>query len=81
MTGPRAAPQLLWSKSWFSGLSTVLPAWNIGCNYFVGQFAFGDLDLSEMLGSVALFHEGVMPELRVVERGDNVLAPAVRSAI
>ncbi len=37
-----------------------------GCNYFVGQFAFGDLDLSEMLGSVALFHERVMPELRVV---------------
>jgi hypothetical protein len=34
-----------------------------GCNYFVGQFAFGDLTLSEMLESIALFHERVMPEL------------------
>jgi hypothetical protein len=34
-----------------------------GCNYFVGQFAFGDLGLAEMLNSIRLFHERVMPEL------------------
>jgi alkanesulfonate monooxygenase SsuD/methylene tetrahydromethanopterin reductase-like flavin-dependent oxidoreductase (luciferase family) len=36
-----------------------------GCNYFVGQFAFGDLSLSEMLESIELFRARVMPELGV----------------
>lgn len=35
-----------------------------GCNYVVGQFAFGDLPLPETLRSVALFTEEVMPALR-----------------
>jgi alkanesulfonate monooxygenase SsuD/methylene tetrahydromethanopterin reductase-like flavin-dependent oxidoreductase (luciferase family) len=34
-----------------------------GCNYVVGQFAFGDLSLDEALQSVALFTNDVMPEL------------------
>jgi hypothetical protein len=33
------------------------------CNYLVGQFAFGDLTLTEMLQSVDLFTRDVMPEL------------------
>ena len=32
-------------------------------NYLVGQFAFGDLSLSESLRSVELFRKNVMPEL------------------
>jgi alkanesulfonate monooxygenase SsuD/methylene tetrahydromethanopterin reductase-like flavin-dependent oxidoreductase (luciferase family) len=35
-----------------------------GCNYLVGQFAFGDLRLDETLRSVALFATEVMPALR-----------------
>jgi len=35
-----------------------------GANYMVGQFAFGDLSLDEMLRSVALFASDVMPGLR-----------------
>jgi alkanesulfonate monooxygenase SsuD/methylene tetrahydromethanopterin reductase-like flavin-dependent oxidoreductase (luciferase family) len=35
-----------------------------GCNYVVGQFAFGDLALEEALRSVALFAADVMPALR-----------------
>src|SRR5262245_4259788 len=35
-----------------------------GCNYVVGQFAFGDLSLPDMLRSVALFAGEVMPALR-----------------
>jgi alkanesulfonate monooxygenase SsuD/methylene tetrahydromethanopterin reductase-like flavin-dependent oxidoreductase (luciferase family) len=35
-----------------------------GCNYVVGQFAFGDLTLDETLRSVALFTADVMPALR-----------------
>jgi alkanesulfonate monooxygenase SsuD/methylene tetrahydromethanopterin reductase-like flavin-dependent oxidoreductase (luciferase family) len=35
-----------------------------GCNYVVGQFAFGDLRLDETLRSVALFAAEVMPALR-----------------
>jgi alkanesulfonate monooxygenase SsuD/methylene tetrahydromethanopterin reductase-like flavin-dependent oxidoreductase (luciferase family) len=35
-----------------------------GSNYLVGQFAFGDLTLEEMLHSVALFARDVMPALR-----------------
>lgn len=35
-----------------------------GANYVVGQFAFGDLTLDEMLRSVALFAAEVIPALR-----------------
>ncbi|HXF86883.1 MAG TPA: LLM class flavin-dependent oxidoreductase [Xanthobacteraceae bacterium] len=35
-----------------------------GTNYIVGQFAFGDLTLAEMLRSVTLFAAEVMPPLR-----------------
>ena len=38
-----------------------------GCNYVVGQFAFGDLSLVDMLRSVALFVSDVMPALRRAE--------------
>ena len=37
-----------------------------GCNYVVGQFAFGDLSFDEMLRSVELFSRDVMPALRAV---------------
>ncbi|MDB5651618.1 MAG: Flavin-dependent oxidoreductase, luciferase family [Hyphomicrobiales bacterium] len=36
------------------------------CNYLVGQFAFGDLNLEELTHSVQLFAEHVMPRLRDV---------------
>jgi alkanesulfonate monooxygenase SsuD/methylene tetrahydromethanopterin reductase-like flavin-dependent oxidoreductase (luciferase family) len=35
-----------------------------GCNYVVGQFAFGDLSRDECLRSIALFASDVMPALR-----------------
>jgi alkanesulfonate monooxygenase SsuD/methylene tetrahydromethanopterin reductase-like flavin-dependent oxidoreductase (luciferase family) len=35
-----------------------------GANYFVGQFAFGDLSQEETLRSIALFSEEVIPMLR-----------------
>jgi hypothetical protein len=35
-----------------------------GANYFVGQFAFGNLSLEETLRSIALFSDEVMPMLR-----------------
>lgn len=35
-----------------------------GCNYVVGQFAFGDLTLQECLRSIELFTSEVMPVLR-----------------
>jgi alkanesulfonate monooxygenase SsuD/methylene tetrahydromethanopterin reductase-like flavin-dependent oxidoreductase (luciferase family) len=35
-----------------------------GCNYVVGQFAFGDLTLAECLRSIELFSTEVMPRLR-----------------
>jgi len=35
-----------------------------GCNYMVGQFAFGDLTLAESLRSIGLFACDVMPVLR-----------------
>jgi len=35
-----------------------------GCNYVVGQFAFGDLTLAECLQSIGLFAGEVMPALR-----------------
>ena len=34
-----------------------------GANYFIGQFAFGDISLDEALRSVALFSENVTPGL------------------
>jgi len=34
-----------------------------GANYFVGQFAFGDLTQEETLRSIALFSQEVMPRL------------------
>ena len=38
-----------------------------GCNYVVGQFAFGDLTRAEALRSVALFASHVMPALRAAD--------------
>jgi alkanesulfonate monooxygenase SsuD/methylene tetrahydromethanopterin reductase-like flavin-dependent oxidoreductase (luciferase family) len=38
-----------------------------GANYVVGQFAFGDLSLSEILSSLELFTRHVMPELRIID--------------
>jgi alkanesulfonate monooxygenase SsuD/methylene tetrahydromethanopterin reductase-like flavin-dependent oxidoreductase (luciferase family) len=38
-----------------------------GQNYVVGQFCFGDLTLDEMLRSVELFADQVMPALRAVK--------------
>ena len=38
-----------------------------GANYVVGQFAFGDLSLSEILASLELFTRHVMPELRTID--------------
>jgi alkanesulfonate monooxygenase SsuD/methylene tetrahydromethanopterin reductase-like flavin-dependent oxidoreductase (luciferase family) len=38
-----------------------------GANYLVGQFAFGDLSLSEILSSLELFTRHVMPELRGID--------------
>jgi alkanesulfonate monooxygenase SsuD/methylene tetrahydromethanopterin reductase-like flavin-dependent oxidoreductase (luciferase family) len=35
-----------------------------GANYFVGQFAFGDLTQEETLRSIALFAEQVMPKVK-----------------
>jgi hypothetical protein len=35
-----------------------------GCNYVVGQFAFGDLTRDECLRSIELFASEVMPALR-----------------
>ncbi|MGH6670593.1 MAG: LLM class flavin-dependent oxidoreductase [Xanthobacteraceae bacterium] len=37
-----------------------------GCNYVVGQFAFGDMTLGEALHSVELFASEVMPALRTI---------------
>jgi len=37
-----------------------------GCNYVVGQFAFGDMTLNEALRSIDLFAKEVMPALREI---------------
>ena len=37
-----------------------------GVNYIVGQFCFGDLTLEEMLRSVELFADQVVPALRKI---------------
>jgi alkanesulfonate monooxygenase SsuD/methylene tetrahydromethanopterin reductase-like flavin-dependent oxidoreductase (luciferase family) len=47
-----------------------------GCNYVVGQFAFGDMTLDEALHSIALFTGKVMPALRK-ESGARVPLPLV----
>jgi alkanesulfonate monooxygenase SsuD/methylene tetrahydromethanopterin reductase-like flavin-dependent oxidoreductase (luciferase family) len=38
-----------------------------GCNYVVGQFAFGDMSVGECLGSIGLFAKDVMPALRAAQ--------------
>ena len=38
-----------------------------GCNYVVGQFAFGDMTLDECLRSIGLFAAEVMPALRTMQ--------------
>jgi len=40
-----------------------------GCNYVVGQFAFGDLTLEESLQSIGLFAGEVVPLLRAKAPG------------
>ena len=49
-----------------------------GCNYVVGQFAFGDLTLAECLQSIALFSGEVMPQLRATDmvRGEQTAGVA-----
>jgi len=44
------------------------------CNYFVGQFAFGDLSLPEMLQSLDLFRHHVMPELAQLPQDEPVVS-------
>ena len=39
-----------------------------GTNYFVGQFAFGDLTLTEVLRTIDLFAREVMPALQAHDR-------------
>jgi hypothetical protein len=48
-----------------------------GCNYVVGQFAFGDLTLDETLRSVALFAADVMPALRAAATAQRAETAAV----
>jgi alkanesulfonate monooxygenase SsuD/methylene tetrahydromethanopterin reductase-like flavin-dependent oxidoreductase (luciferase family) len=48
-----------------------------GCNYVVGQFAFGDLTLEETLRSVGLFASDVMPALR----GEKALGRPARAPV
>ena len=43
-----------------------------GADYFVGQFAFGDLHRAETLRSIDLFAQEVMPKLR---NGEGRFAP------
>ncbi len=47
-----------------------------GCNYVVGQFAFGDLTRAECLRSIALFADTVMPALRAETRASEPLPAA-----
>jgi alkanesulfonate monooxygenase SsuD/methylene tetrahydromethanopterin reductase-like flavin-dependent oxidoreductase (luciferase family) len=50
------------------------------CNYFVGQFAFGDLTREESLRSIGLFASEVMPVLRA-KVTDGVQEPGVIAAL
>jgi alkanesulfonate monooxygenase SsuD/methylene tetrahydromethanopterin reductase-like flavin-dependent oxidoreductase (luciferase family) len=43
-----------------------------GVNYFVGQFAFGDLSLEEARNSVTLFGSEVIPEIKRAHRADAI---------
>jgi alkanesulfonate monooxygenase SsuD/methylene tetrahydromethanopterin reductase-like flavin-dependent oxidoreductase (luciferase family) len=47
-----------------------------GCNYVVGQFAFGDMTRDEALSSIGLFVDEVMPALRETS-DDRVPLPLV----
>jgi alkanesulfonate monooxygenase SsuD/methylene tetrahydromethanopterin reductase-like flavin-dependent oxidoreductase (luciferase family) len=47
-----------------------------GCNYVVGQFAFGDLTREECLYSIELFRRKVMPALRAQGAADTTLSLA-----
>ncbi len=47
-----------------------------GCNYVVGQFAFGDLAGNESLRSIELFANEVMPALRAKDRATEPLPAA-----
>jgi alkanesulfonate monooxygenase SsuD/methylene tetrahydromethanopterin reductase-like flavin-dependent oxidoreductase (luciferase family) len=49
-----------------------------GCNYVVGQFAFGDLSLPETMRSVALFASDVMPALRREKAAARPIAARAR---
>ncbi len=49
-----------------------------GCNYVVGQFAFGDLTRDDCLRSIGLFAAEVMPALR--QAGDRLPEAAQREA-
>jgi alkanesulfonate monooxygenase SsuD/methylene tetrahydromethanopterin reductase-like flavin-dependent oxidoreductase (luciferase family) len=53
-----------------------------GCNYVVGQFAFGDLTLAECLQSIGLFAGEVMPALRAngASSGDQELSSVAAQA-
>jgi alkanesulfonate monooxygenase SsuD/methylene tetrahydromethanopterin reductase-like flavin-dependent oxidoreductase (luciferase family) len=42
-----------------------------GCNYVVGQFAFGDMTLAESLHSIGLFADEAMPALRRIIPGPS----------
>ncbi|MFL6971945.1 MAG: LLM class flavin-dependent oxidoreductase, partial [Xanthobacteraceae bacterium] len=48
-----------------------------GCNYVVGQFAFGDLTLDETLRSVSLFAADVIPALRAEETAQRAVPASV----
>jgi alkanesulfonate monooxygenase SsuD/methylene tetrahydromethanopterin reductase-like flavin-dependent oxidoreductase (luciferase family) len=47
-----------------------------GCNYVVGQFAFGDLTRAECLQSIGLFASNVMPALRATVPAEKTLSVA-----
>lgn len=51
-----------------------------GCNYLLGQFAFGDLTLSEALESLDLFVTKVLPELQSAEAAGAFGTPAGAAA-
>jgi alkanesulfonate monooxygenase SsuD/methylene tetrahydromethanopterin reductase-like flavin-dependent oxidoreductase (luciferase family) len=48
-----------------------------GCNYVVGQFAFGDLNLRECLRSIDLFASEVMPRLRAGQQAQAQGTPGL----
>jgi alkanesulfonate monooxygenase SsuD/methylene tetrahydromethanopterin reductase-like flavin-dependent oxidoreductase (luciferase family) len=52
-----------------------------GCNYVVGQFAFGDLTLAECLRSIELFSTEVMPRLRANEAVGGEQTPGVAAHV